>query len=195
MKRLYLMRHAHAVNGHPMDSARGLTDKGKKQAREMGDWLVKQIGRVDILITSPFKRAQQTTAIVAPLLGTHVADTRLAEPDAMPFDYWKEVERLAQQSKDVLIIGHDPSINILLKWLIGFPRKESLFDPPASDYQPYDESGLKFKHGAVAHLVIDGDGGAGSGELHWLVTAGCVERDEQEQEVIEAARELAAHLL
>lgn len=183
---LYLMRHAHPVAGHPMDGTRKLDSKGRAQSSEMAGFLVKEIGRVDICITSPFARAMETAEVMADALGCHVADSRMLEPDGKFDDMWAEVTRLAQASKDVLIVGHDPSINAFCARLMGF-TPSTIFDP-ALQSEPQDFPGLRFDHGAIAWLKVSGKSGA----LQWLATPKLVHRDEAEQEVVEAARELAA---
>ena len=54
---LYLQRHCKPTPGHPMDGSRSLTPEGVKQAQGMAAWMVKHIGRVDYVVTSPFNRA------------------------------------------------------------------------------------------------------------------------------------------
>ena len=174
---LYLLRHAHPVNGHPMDGTRPLDEHGKKQAKRMADFLVKEIGRVDICLTSPFTRAMDTATVMADALGCHVESSRLFEPDGKPEEMWAEFARIVQASRDVLFVGHDPSINALCAWLMGFKG-----DGP--------EKGLRFDHGAIAWLKVK----ESSGALQWLATAKLVHRDEDEEEVLEAARGIAAML-
>lgn len=153
-----------------MDSARQLTSKGVKQANHMGEWLRRENGRVDIVITSPFARAMQTAKIMAEKLGAHVADTRMLEPDGKPEEMWKEINRLAQQSKEVLVVGHDPSINAFLMWLLG-----------ASGGVPE----VRFEHGAIAHISLK----ERPATLKWLVDPKLV-INEEAQELEEAATEL-----
>lgn len=182
------MRHTRPQNGHPMDGARELTDEGKTQALDMAEWLRSLIGRVDIVLCSPMKRSLQTAAIMAGTLGAHYADTKMLEPDQQPEDAWKEIERLAQQSKDVLIIGHDPSLNKLILWLQDFD-----FTTPEDLGQPKDPvTMLRMDWGAVAYVKIktDADGRNPYGALQWLVTPALVLRPEAEQELLEAAKEL-----
>lgn len=169
------MRHAHPVNGPPMDGERPLTAKGKKQAATMADFLVREIGRVDIVITSPFVRAMQTAEIIADALGSHIADTRMLEPDGKPEEMWAEIERLAQVSEHVLVVGHMPSINALHSWLIS-------------------GGSIRFEHGAISHIktVKREDPPQVIGTLHYFVEPKLVEKDEQEEEVLEALRDLVA---
>jgi phosphohistidine phosphatase len=178
---LFLMRHTKPVHGHPLDGTRPLTDEGKAQAVDMAEWLRALIGRTDIVICSPMARSLQTAAVMAGTLGSHVADTKMLEPNQQPEDAWKEIERLAQQSKDVLIVGHDPSINTLLCWLQG----NDLGDANGT-------ACVRFGWGAIAYVrVVTED--PPSGILQWLVTPALVLKPE-EKEVLEAARELSSVL-
>lgn len=178
MTKYYLMRHAEPVPGHPMDGTRQLTNAGRKQAAQMAKWLTDQIGRVDIVISSPFARAMETAEVMADALGSHVADTRLLEPDAEPAEMWKDVQRLAQLSRVVLIVGHDPSINKFLAWLIS-------------------GGATRFEHGSIAHVNVKEREGLTPqviAKLHWLVDPKLVEKDEDEEELKEAARGFVAAL-
>jgi len=157
------MRHCAPQPGERMDSERGLTDAGKKQAADMAAFLVRQVGRCDIVISSPFARAVETASIMAEELGCHVATTRMLEPDENPKAAWQEIERLAQASPDVLVVGHHPEIGQLADWLI-------------------DGAHIHFSHGSIALLVDK--------QMEWIVTPQLVEKLEGEQEIVEAARAL-----
>lgn len=181
MLNLYLMRHAKPFHGHPMDGSRELTDEGKAQAVDMAEWLRSLIGRVDIVICSPMKRSLQTAAIMAGSLGSHVADTKMLEPDQEPAAAWAEITRLAAASKDVLVVGHDPSLNALLCWLQG----NELGDTDGTNV-------VRFEWGAVAYVKVSYDGAITNGKLMWLVTPALVLRPAEEEELLEAARELVS---
>lgn len=170
MKSLYLMRHAQPIAGHPLDGTRALTDIGQKQAAQMAEWLRSEIGRVDIVITSPFTRASETAQVMADSLGAHTASTTLLQPDADPEAAWKEIERLAQAAPTVLVVGHDPSLNKLLFWLLGMTG---------------DQTQIRFEQGSVAWLIVK----ASQAQLQWLVSPDLVPSQE-EREVMESAREL-----
>ena len=113
------MRHAEAKPGAQMDSERGLTSEGRDTAEQMAGFMRRQIGRVDIVISSPFARALETAEIMARELGAHVATTALLEPNRKPKEAWAEIERLAQQSQDVLVVGHHPEIGQLIDHIAG----------------------------------------------------------------------------
>lgn len=165
--KLYLMRHAEPIPGDREDASRGLTPEGQRQAREMGAFLQRQIGTVQIIITSPFTRAAETAQIVGKVLGCgHIEATRLLRPETVSTaDMYGEISRIAQQAEHVLVVGHHPSLNDLITWLCG-----------AQTFERH------FKHGSIAH--VDGD------NLVWLVTPKMIEKDAGEQDVIESAGRL-----
>jgi phosphohistidine phosphatase SixA len=162
---LWLMRHCEPTPGDRMNAERGLYPVGVQEASGMATWMRGHIGRVDIVISSPFARAIQTADPMAKALGSYVVTTTLLEPDGKPEDIWKEIERIAMMSKDVLIVGHHPSLMTLILWLI----------------QDADEDGqINMAHGAIAHVK--------ESALHYVVTPQIVIPD---MEIVEAARDLA----
>jgi len=170
---LYLMRHTQPVTGHPANAERPLTPEGEQCAKDMAAWLAGHIGRVDIVIHSPFVRAVQTAIPTSEALGAHMADTRMLQPDGKPAEMWAEITRLAQASKDVLVVGHDPSLNALICWMQG----NELDDTDGTNC-------VRLEWGSVALLAVKG---TGTGVLQWLVTPAIVLAD---KDVVEAAREL-----
>ena len=58
---LILWRHAEAEDGIP-DSARELTDKGRKQADLVAAWLKPRLPKNTRIIVSPTQRTQQTAS-------------------------------------------------------------------------------------------------------------------------------------
>lgn len=175
---LYLMRHTQPEPGHPDNAERPLTEAGKQQAEDMAAWLAGHIGRVDIVIHSPFVRAVQTAQAMGKALGAHLADTRMLVPSGEPEEMWKEITRLAQASKDVLIVGHDPSLNSLICWLEG----NDLGDVDGTD-------AIRLDWGAIALMIAkETPQGVARGVLQWLVTPLIVLA---QKEIVEAARDLA----
>src|ERR1039458_1871216 len=156
--KLWIMRHAESEDGPREDPSRTLTSIGRKQAVLMGEFLVRQIGRVDIVLTSYFARAQATAAPVAELLGCELTiDTPMLEPSASAREAWKEIQFLAGELEDVLVVTLHPLTNELLKLLTGCDKDE-------------------FQHAEVAHIQ--------DGNLHWLIAPHVVERGEDQ--VLEA---------
>jgi len=151
---LYVMMQPDAP-GNPADTERPLSDLGRKQAADVAAFMVRQVGRVDIVLTSHFQCCIEAGEIIAKALGSYVATTTGLGPDAS--DARPEISRLAQQSGDVLVIAHDSRLVIGLAILAP---------------------------GAVAMLDSDS-------VLRWLVTPQIVERDEDEEAILEAARRFA----
>jgi phosphohistidine phosphatase len=106
---LFLIRHAEALpraeNGVP-DEERPLTDKGRAQARRVAEALHKQGIQLDVLVTSPLVRAQQTAEELAP----GVRHKKLAR--------WL----LGAGEENVALVGHEPDLSDFIGWLIGSKR-------------------------------------------------------------------------
>ena len=107
---LYLFRHAEAVSVASSDAARVLTEKGVKQAKEVGRFCLKNRLLPELILTSPYCRSEQTarlfaeeinqpnSVLIAPFLACGMdPETALAELA----DY-KELD-------SVMIVGHEPA--------------------------------------------------------------------------------------
>lgn len=60
MVQLFIMRHGQAESLQVKDEMRQLTEQGKAQARQAGTWLATQCQQPDLVLVSPYVRAQQT---------------------------------------------------------------------------------------------------------------------------------------
>ncbi|HLH64224.1 MAG TPA: phosphoglycerate mutase family protein [Solirubrobacteraceae bacterium] len=109
---IWLLRHADAAPGEP-DEARPLTAKGERQARAAGLALARLGVRLDACLTSPRVRALETARLACEPIGLSPAVTR--ELDGGPFD----AQRLAAGLGDVLLVGHNPSMQQALRDLTG----------------------------------------------------------------------------
>jgi phosphohistidine phosphatase len=109
---LILWRHAEAEDGSP-DSARPLTEKGRRQAERMAHFLSGRLPPNTRTLVSPAVRAQQTATalsshfITAPNLGVH-ATPQLATATAG----WPMAGGAA------LLVGHQPWMGELACWLM-----------------------------------------------------------------------------
>jgi phosphohistidine phosphatase len=169
--KLYLQRHAEAQAGEPMDPTRAVTEQGREQVKLMGEFLVRQIGRVDLVVSSNFKRAFDTARGMADLLGCEIVETSPAlDPDGKPAIAWSDVEILTgaycPETADahVLVVSHHPLVNELAEYLCGVKTSDE-----------------KFHHAAVMHIHGNGPGSV----MEYFVPPKVVERDEAT--VIEAA--------
>lgn len=115
MKTLYLMRHAKAeVLGTAGDKSRPISNRGRRDAREVGEWLRRKGVQV-ALVSSSVRTAQTFTE-----LGL---DCRAEYMDAL---YNCEVEtmrqRIGEMTDDVtslLVVGHSPTIPALAAELLS----------------------------------------------------------------------------
>ena len=104
--RLLLIRHAQTEQGSP-DKDRRLTDRGERDAREIGRWLTAKDVVPDLVVVSPATRARQTWELTG--LGAS------AQPDARVYDNTVEdllaiVAETDASVRTLAIVGHNPSI-------------------------------------------------------------------------------------
>jgi phosphohistidine phosphatase len=109
---IWLLRHAEAEDGTP-DEERRLTPKGEAQSRTAGAAL-KALGvKLDVCISSPRVRAEQTARLACEALGVEVViDERLS---GGPFD----AHELAAGLSNVMLVGHDPDFSTAVHDLTG----------------------------------------------------------------------------
>jgi phosphohistidine phosphatase len=120
---LHLLRHAHA--GDPArwegdDAARPLSEKGRRQARDLGGLLAVIDEPPDLFITSPKLRAAQTAEVVAKALRNRasvITDERLG--GALDPALVTAILVDAGPALRPCLVGHDPDFSELLGELIG----------------------------------------------------------------------------
>lgn len=119
---LYLMRHADAgaFRGNPLlDCKRGLVKEGKEQCMLMARALSALKVQVDVIVSSPLKRALQTAQFVGTELGydARVEISAALEPNATFADFQ---DMLAEYSghEGMLAVGHNPNMFQFLGRLI-----------------------------------------------------------------------------
>jgi phosphohistidine phosphatase len=110
---LWLLRHGDAAEGSP-DAERPLTEKGERQARDLGRALARLGVKLDACLTSPKVRAAETARLACEPLGIEPQhEPKLA---GGPFD----AEALAAGLGDnVLLVGHDPDFSMAVHALTG----------------------------------------------------------------------------
>jgi phosphohistidine phosphatase len=122
---LWLLRHAaaedRAASGRDQD--RELTPEGAKRAKAVARGLAVLEPGIDLVITSPYRRARQTAEAVVEALGLEKSfrESAALEPDRDPEEILAEVE--AQEKRDgILLVGHQPHLGILLGRLLAGGR-------------------------------------------------------------------------
>lgn len=111
---LYLMRHANA--GVPrenpvLDAKRALVKDGKEQCMLMARVLSALKVQVDVVVSSPLKRALQTSQFVATELG-YEGKVEISHALAPSADYTAFQKLLAKYAdrEGVLAVGHNPNL-------------------------------------------------------------------------------------
>ncbi len=100
---LILWRHADAEVG-ANDLKRELTDKGRKQAERMAEWLRQRLDRDWRILVSPAARARQTADALGLEYDVRVTVGPTATEDALIRETaWPGAER------NVLVVGHQPT--------------------------------------------------------------------------------------
>lgn len=109
---LWLLRHAEAVDGQP-DDERPLTGRGVAHAEAVGLALSYLGEQIDVCLSSPKRRALQTAELACEPLGVQVTPEPALAGE--PID----IRAVATGLDNVLLVGHDPSLSLLLHDLTG----------------------------------------------------------------------------
>ncbi|MDR0807318.1 MAG: phosphohistidine phosphatase SixA [Enterobacteriaceae bacterium] len=154
---IFIMRHGEASYHADSDPQRTLTERGRQQSAEMAHWLRDKISAIDLVLISPYIRAQQTFDVVKtefPLPESVTVETYSAltpNGDAMLVaDY---LLTLAQDGvESVLVVSHLPLVGYLVSELC------------AGVYPPM------FATSSIANITLDPE--TERGTLNWLQMAG-----------------------
>ena len=116
---IYILRHGIAVErgtpGYKKDSDRPLTKDGEEKMRQIAEAMLGMGLKFDLILSSPYVRAQQTAKIVAKALGEEVTYTKSLVPDADPLDLIAEIND--EKPHTVLLVGHEPDLSQLISML------------------------------------------------------------------------------
>ena len=153
---LYLMRHGIAEDAGPglSDAQRALTAEGVAKTRRVALGLAGLGVRPDVILASPLRRAAETAAIVAEILGpSQVTDYPAlaagATPDAILDDL-----RPWRRSQQVLLVGHQPDLGALASYLLTGSA---------------ERAHLPFKKAAVAAITVGDLPPTAVGTLEWFL--------------------------
>jgi phosphohistidine phosphatase len=157
---LLVIRHGLAgdreryARSHSDDRERPLTEKGIRSMRRGARTLRRMLPELDLIATSPLRRAAETAAIVAEAYpGVEVVELEALAPGAPRAD---RVGFLGERAATacVAIVGHAPDLDEDVSWLL------------AGVSQPF----LSLGKGAACLLELPGAVEAGSAELRWALT-------------------------
>ena len=122
MKTVFLLRHAKSKQDpeYATDFERPLARRGKQDAEHVGVWLAEHGLVPDLVISSPAKRARQTTQRCAEA-ADYQGEIRYDETlycngeDA----YLAALEKLDDTIQSAMLVGHNPDISIAVETLSG----------------------------------------------------------------------------
>jgi phosphohistidine phosphatase len=110
---IYLLRHGDAEHETQDDAARRLTAKGERQAEAAGRALAALGAQIDVCLTSPKVRAEQTARIASRHLDVPVEVAEELRGGAF------DAHRLANGRGNVLLVGHEPDFSNAVAELTG----------------------------------------------------------------------------
>lgn len=145
--RLYLMRHGPAEDRAPsgVDADRALTPEGRQAVQRVADALADVLRQSPRgphrLVTSPYRRARETAAIVASALAVDFA-SRIEDAALAPADDVNDavLERAFDGSESAFVVGHQPGLEQLARRLAAPALTEPL--------------GAKLRHGFRTAMVM-----------------------------------------
>jgi phosphohistidine phosphatase len=158
---LYLMRHG--IASEPMrgtsDADRALTEEGVRKTTRVASGL-KALGvELDAVLSSPFRRAEETARLVADVLSPTLPVELyppLAAASAPAQDVLKGL-KLSRRVSRLLLVGHQPDLGELASYLMT----------GSASLAP-----LPFRKAAVAAFTVGALPPRRAGVLEWFLTPG-----------------------
>jgi phosphohistidine phosphatase len=118
MKTVCLVRHAKSSKDIPniRDIDRPLNDRGKKDARLIGEMLAEKSFKADILISSPATRALDTAKIIAKSLSNpeNKILKKISLYETSLEDYLETIAETENPVHSIALFGHNPLISMAL---------------------------------------------------------------------------------
>jgi phosphohistidine phosphatase len=152
---IYFLRHASAgvpLSNPKKDEKRALDETGVEQCGYVGRALAALDAQVDVILSSPLKRAAQTASLVGNEMG-YEGKLQLEDalrPSASFSDFRKLLDKYARRDA-IMVVGHNPNLSEFLGRSIS---------------ETGCEAALELKKGAVARVEMNRN----AGSLMWCVT-------------------------
>lgn len=127
--KVWVLRHGQAEPSAASDPQRRLTETGRQEALQMARRLAGQ--PLDIILASPYVRAQQTAELVRQQLGMRRSITTVdwLTPDDDPLE---ALDRLAERSEgNILLVSHQPLVGQLISLVVDGHRQQHYPMPTA----------------------------------------------------------------
>ena len=152
---IYFLRHANAgqhVSNPKKDEKRALDETGVEQCGYVGRALAALDAQVEVIISSPLKRAAQTASLVGNEMGYErklQLDNAL-RPEAGFGDFRKLLDKYSKY-ESIMVVGHNSNLSEFLGRSIS---------------ETGCEAGVELKKGGVARIEL----GRNSAVLNWCLT-------------------------
>ena len=158
---LYLLRHGEAgkrVPASAMDMERSLTAAGKEEVEEIGEGMSALGLKLDVVASSPLKRAEDTAVMVNRAL-KRKADVEVwpeLSPEGGRDALFRRLQKLKRDS-EVLCVGHEPFLTDLVSEIVGGGGRAG---------------GIRMvlRKGGLVRVTVTGFAPRINGELRWLLT-------------------------
>jgi len=152
---IYFLRHASAgerMANLKRDEKRALDKDGIDQCGYVGRALAALEVQVDVIISSPLKRATQTASLVGNELGYEgkLQMEPALRPSAAFADFQKLLDKYVRY-ESIIVVGHNPNLSEFLGRMIS---------------DPGCEASIELRKGAVARVEVRRN----TGSLHWCLT-------------------------
>lgn len=147
---LLLLRHGHSAVSPPVwddrgDFGRQLSERGERQAKQVGEWIRSHHLSPDAVVCSSAVRTTSTAKMVCAAAG--LDESMIHFENSI---YEAELHHLSEalchtrpQTQRLLLVGHNPGLEMLAKLLVGNVPKSMTGEimPPAT----------------LVHIVLDGE--------------------------------------
>ena len=116
---LFFLRHGEAETRAASDAERRLTPRGEGDVLGVIESRRAELAGVELIVTSPYRRALQTAKIAAQALGfeQELLVTEHLEPGAEPQALFAFIDAL--DAKSILLVTHQPLVGNVLSLLSG----------------------------------------------------------------------------
>jgi phosphohistidine phosphatase len=138
---LYIMRHGDAQPYATSDEVRQLTPRGIAEVKKNGEWLKQKVSGFDLVLVSPYVRAQQTQQIICDMIETptKLETTEDLVPEGSPENIHDYIDAAIQldHPKNILLVSHMPLVSYLVEEL-SIDRISPIFPTAGIAYIEYN---------------------------------------------------------